>query len=138
MRKSAKMILFLILSLCVLAVIALVFAANYMFTYALDSQFGGGVDIRSFEVLPGTVEEWLVQNSSIESLQSHDGLNLKAYFIPAATKTNKYVLLQGWPLEHGSLRPALSSAGMECAAAPSSCPRRKRRSLHRYGLAGAS
>ena len=36
MRKSAKMILFLILSLCVLAVIALVFAANYMFTYALD------------------------------------------------------------------------------------------------------
>lgn len=93
MRKSAKMILFLILSLCVLAVIALVFAANYMFTYALDSQFGGGVDIRSFEVLPGTVEEWLVQNSSMESLQSHDGLNLKAYFIPAATKTNKYVLL---------------------------------------------
>ena len=93
MRKSVKMILFLVLAVFVLAVIALVFAANYMFTYALDSQFGGGVDIRSFEVLPGTVEEWLVQNSSMESLQSHDGLNLKAYFIPAATKTNKYVLL---------------------------------------------
>ncbi|MBR5580751.1 MAG: alpha/beta hydrolase [Treponema sp.] len=93
MRKSVKMILFLVLAVFVLAVIALVFAANYMFTYALDSQFGGGVDIKSFEVLPGSVEEWLVQNSSMESMESHDGLNLKAYFIPAATETNKYVLL---------------------------------------------
>ena len=42
MRKSVKMILFLVLAVFVLAVIALVFAANYMFTYALDSQFGGG------------------------------------------------------------------------------------------------
>ena len=93
MRKSVKVVLFLVLILCVLTVVGLIFGANYMFTYALDSQFGGGVDIRSFEVLPGTLEEWLVQNSSLESLQSHDGLNLKAYFVPAPVTTKRYVLL---------------------------------------------
>ena len=93
MRKSAKVVLFIVLTLCVLAVVGLIFGGNYMFTYALDSQFGGGVDITSHEALPGSVEEWLIQNSSMESLQSHDDLNLKAYFIPAVTETNKYVLL---------------------------------------------
>lgn len=93
MRKATKIVIYVILALCVLFAVGLVLGANYMFSYALDSQFGGGVDIRRFEVLPGSVEEWLVQNSSMESLESHDGLNLKAYFIPAAAETNKYVLL---------------------------------------------
>lgn len=93
MRKATKIVIYVILALCLLFAVGLVLGANYMFTYALDSQFGGGVDIRRFEVLPGSVEEWLVQNSSMESLESHDGLNLKAYFIPATAETNKYVLL---------------------------------------------
>ena len=93
MRKATKIVIYVILALCLLFAVGLVLGANYMFSYALDSQFGGGVNIRRFEVLPGSVEEWLVKNSSMESLESHDGLNLKAYFIPAAAETNKYVLL---------------------------------------------
>lgn len=93
MRKSAKIVIYVILALCVLFTVGLILGANYMFAYALDSQFGGGVDTRSYEAHPGSVEEWLVQNSSMESLVSHDGLTLKASFMAAPAETNKYVLL---------------------------------------------
>lgn len=105
MKRSAKIVIYVILALCVLFAVGLVLGANYMFTYALDSQFGGGVDTRRYEALPGSVEEWLIQNSFLESLESHDGLNLKASFLPAATETNKYVLLV-----HGYMSGPLSMA----------------------------
>lgn len=93
MRKAAKIVIYVILALCVLTTVGLILGANYMFAYALDAQFGEGVDIRSYEALPGSAEEWLVQNSSVEALESHDGLNLKAYFLPASAETNRSVLL---------------------------------------------
>lgn len=93
MRKFAKIVVYGVLALCVALIAAIILGANYMFAYALDSQFGKGADVERSALEPNTPESWLVENSRIASIVSHDGLNLKAYFVPAAAPTDKLVLL---------------------------------------------
>lgn len=93
MIKSVKIIIYIVIGLCVLLVLGLIGGAFYMFAYALDSKFEQGAYAEVPEMNPGSPEEWLVQNGQLQSIESHDGLNLKAYFIPATEPTEKIVLL---------------------------------------------
>lgn len=93
MIKSVKIIIYIVIGLCVLLVLGLIGGAFYMFAYALDTQFEHGAAAEVPEMTPNSPEEWLAQNSQIRSITSHDGLSLKAYFLPATQPTEKYVLL---------------------------------------------
>ena len=84
MKKSVKITIYVLISLCVVMVAGLILGANYMFAYALDSQFEQGA-LAEEEVEPlseedvsqdisQTAEEWLVATSQRETIISHDGL----------------------------------------------------------------
>ena len=105
MKKSAKIAIYSLISLCVVMVVGLILGANYMFAYALDSQFEQGA-LAEEEVemeplseedvsqgIPQTVEEWLVASSQRETIISHDGLELVGYYLAAPAPTDKYALL---------------------------------------------
>lgn len=93
MIKSVKIIVYVVIGFCVLLVVGIIGGAFYMFAYALDTEFEHGASAEVPEINPGSPEEWLVQSGQLKSIESHDGLNLKAYFIPAPTPTKKYALL---------------------------------------------
>lgn len=103
MKKSAKIAIYSLISLCVVLVLVLILGANYMFAYALDSQFEWGalaeeevVPLSEEDVsqaIPQTVEEWLVASSRRETIISHDGLELAGYYLASPAPTDKYALL---------------------------------------------
>ena len=103
MKKSVKITIYVLISLCVVMVAGLILGANYMFAYALDSQFEQGA-LAEEEVEPlseeevsqdisQTAEEWLVATSQRETIISHDGLELVGYYRAAPAPTDKYALL---------------------------------------------
>lgn len=99
MTKTAKshrvrsIVLILLAVLLILALVGLAFAANYLFRFALDPQFGGMLSNDYGNITLEGDSAWLDENSEDRWLESHDGLALHALYLPQAGGGHRYAVM---------------------------------------------
>lgn len=101
MRKSVRVMLYVVCVVVVLLMLGILVLANYMFKFALDpssekdvftvESADGSEDF--YEVALAPDEAWLFSSSQDEYITSHDGLKLHSYFVSRAEPSDKYVIL---------------------------------------------
>ena len=96
-RRAGKIALIVLAVLLVLIAGALTFAGNYLFRFALDPQARGMLSAEDLDNLALEGDPaWFAENSEDRWLESHDGLELHALYLPREGSHKYAVICHGY------------------------------------------